>query len=46
MKKTNYVATYLADYPCGHRHFLRISMAANDAIEAIGKSQAVLSTFL
>ncbi|WP_254853502.1 hypothetical protein [Xenorhabdus bovienii] len=43
MKKTKYVVTYLADYPCGHRHTLRISMEAHDAMDAIEKSQTAFT---
>ncbi|CDL86385.1 conserved hypothetical protein [Xenorhabdus cabanillasii JM26] len=43
MKQTKYIVTYLADYPCGHRHTLRIAMGANDAIDAIEKSQAAFT---
>ncbi|PHM45608.1 hypothetical protein [Xenorhabdus miraniensis] len=43
MEKTKYIVTYLADYPCGHRHTLRISMEAHDAMDAIEKSQAVFT---
>ncbi|MEQ1977659.1 hypothetical protein [Xenorhabdus sp. SGI240] len=43
MEKTKYVVTYLADYPCGHRHTLRISMEAHDARDAIEKSQAAFT---
>ncbi|MBI6550131.1 hypothetical protein [Xenorhabdus lircayensis] len=43
MEQTKYIVTYLADYPCGHRHTLRIAMDANDAIEAIEKSHAALT---
>ncbi|AOM39988.1 hypothetical protein [Xenorhabdus hominickii] len=38
-----YIVTYLANYPCGHRHTLRIAMEAHDAMEAIAKSQAVFT---
>ncbi|MDE9494656.1 hypothetical protein KKJ09_13935 [Xenorhabdus bovienii] len=43
MEQTKYIVTYLADYPCGHRHTLRISVDANNAIDAIEKSQAVFT---
>ncbi|AOM42594.1 hypothetical protein [Xenorhabdus hominickii] len=43
MEQTKYIVTYLGDYLCGHRHTLRISMEAHDALEAIAKSQAALT---
>ncbi|MDE1480221.1 hypothetical protein KKJ01_18865 [Xenorhabdus bovienii] len=43
MEQTKYIVTYLADYPCGHRHTLRIYVDANNAIGAIEKSQAVFT---
>ncbi|MCC8366522.1 hypothetical protein J8V57_09540 [Xenorhabdus sp. PB61.4] len=38
-----YIVTYLADYPCGHRHTLRVVMDAHNAMDAIEKSLAALT---